>query len=238
MAPDVLSARWTDLAVVSYFCDPAVILDYLPAAAEVDLFDGQAVLSLVGFRFEQTKIAGLPVPLFGNFSQINLRFYVRAEFAGKLQPAVVFIKEICPFRLVEKAARLLYGENYLACPTKFAISADRTRSSFQARVNGGLQRIELCGSGTFSAPQPGSLDAFLLERYHGCCKLPDATNQFWIEHRPWRCRAAEAHIDFDFARVYGAPFGRALKAPCSVLQVDGSEVKVSRPQKIPLRPLR
>jgi hypothetical protein len=46
----------------------------LPKGVELDLFDGKAYISLVGFMFKDTKLFKLK-SWFGTFEEINLRFY-------------------------------------------------------------------------------------------------------------------------------------------------------------------
>jgi uncharacterized protein YqjF (DUF2071 family) len=55
--------------------DPAILIPFLPKGVELDLYEGVYV-SLVGFMFKKTKLFNVPIPHFGTFEEINLRFYV------------------------------------------------------------------------------------------------------------------------------------------------------------------
>src|ERR1044071_5926641 len=74
----LLRARWRDLVVVNYLVDPRIIAALAPRGTEPDLHEGRTFVSLVGFLFESTRLAGR-VPLWpcATFEEINLRFYVQ-----------------------------------------------------------------------------------------------------------------------------------------------------------------
>ncbi|XOV74786.1 MAG: DUF2071 domain-containing protein [Phycisphaerales bacterium] len=77
-----LRAEWRDLILANYAVDPALLASRLPPGLEPDLFEGDAVYSLVGFRFLKTRVLGVKWPGFVNFPEINLRFYVREPESG------------------------------------------------------------------------------------------------------------------------------------------------------------
>ena len=69
-----LSARWTNLAIITYAVAPARLERRLPPGCELDLRDGSAFVSLVAFDFLDTRVLGVRWPGFVNFPEINLRF--------------------------------------------------------------------------------------------------------------------------------------------------------------------
>src|ERR1700712_3111913 len=96
MARSFLEAEWNNLIMANYVIDPALLLPYLPDKTELDTFNGNVYVSLVGFMFEKTKMLGLRIPFHINFEEVNLRFYVRCNDNGEWKRGVVFIKEIVP----------------------------------------------------------------------------------------------------------------------------------------------
>src|SRR6185295_4739667 len=82
----------------------------------LDTFDGQTYVSLVGFKFDGTRLLGIPVPFHRDFEEVNLRFYVRREIGREVRRGVTFIKEIVPRWAIAKMARWCYNENYVALP--------------------------------------------------------------------------------------------------------------------------
>ena len=72
-----LSAEWRYLAMLNYAVDAALLGEFVPRGTELDRWNGQVLVSLVGFRFLKTKVRRVPIPLHSNFDEVNLRFYVR-----------------------------------------------------------------------------------------------------------------------------------------------------------------
>lgn len=152
-----LTARWANLAIVSYAVPPAMLTPYLPVAPdgstlEIDTRDDlgppgpgaqrtpSAFVSLVAFEFQRCRVLGVPWPGHTHFAEINLRFYVRtgghagARDARTPRPhtpahqrGVVFIREFVPRPLIAWTARKFYNEPYIAAPVTSRISQD-TRS--------------------------------------------------------------------------------------------------------------
>ena len=105
-----LTAEWNNLIMANYLIDPAILLPYLPANTELDLYNGECYVSLIGFMFQKTKILGLTVPFHVNFEEINLRFYVRVKDGDTWKRGAVFIKEIVPKFAITLVANTLYRE--------------------------------------------------------------------------------------------------------------------------------
>ena len=74
-----LRARWVHLVMLNWEIDPARLAPLVPRGTELDTHEGRHFVSLVGFRFENTRVLGVPVPFHRNFEEVNLRFYVRRE---------------------------------------------------------------------------------------------------------------------------------------------------------------
>ena len=110
-----LTAEWNNLIMANYLIDPAVLMPYLPANTELDLYNGECYVSLIGFMFEKTKILGLTVPFHVNFEEINLRFYVRVkmEILGNV---VLFLLKKLSQNLPLRLSQILCTEkNMLRC---------------------------------------------------------------------------------------------------------------------------
>src|SRR5262249_24004072 len=111
-----LTAAWRYLVMLNFEVEPSILRPFVPGGTEVDFCDGRTFVSMVGFRFENTRVVGVPVPWHRDFDEVNLRFYVRRWEQGAQRRGVVFIKEIVPRRLIAWAARTFYNENYVALP--------------------------------------------------------------------------------------------------------------------------
>src|SRR5689334_7558004 len=91
-----LTAEWRLLAMLQYEVDPALLRPLVPRGTELDQWNGCTLMSVVGFRFLDTRVLGAPIPLHTDFDEVNLRFYVRRRDVDGRRRAVVFIREIVP----------------------------------------------------------------------------------------------------------------------------------------------
>ena len=116
-----LKANWENIIMANYAIDPEILIPYLPKGVELDFYNGKAYVSLVGFMFKKTKLFNIPIPVFGTFEEINLRFYVQRKEDGITKRGVVFINETIPYRIVAWMANKLYNEHYTVVPTRHSI---------------------------------------------------------------------------------------------------------------------
>ena len=110
--PVFLTGEWRKLILVNYAVEPTILEKNLPAKTELDFWNGQTYISLVGFMFLRTKVLGLPAVFHREFPEVNLRFYVRRKVGGEWRRGVVFIKELVPKPVIALSANVLYGESY------------------------------------------------------------------------------------------------------------------------------
>ncbi len=224
-----LTAVWRDLAVLNFEVHPSLLAPHLPAGTELDLWKGNALVSLVGFQFLDTKVFGLPIPFHRNFEEVNLRFYVR----GALGRGVVFIREIAPRRAVAGVARLLYSERYVALPMEHAIERNggRLSVSYGWKQNGRRNFFAVEAEGEPALPVGGSPEEFIFEHYCGYTRMRGGGSRAYrVDHPAWRVwtvKAAECDVDGD--TLYGAGLGEVLRGPsCSAMLGEGSPVSVFR----------
>src|SRR5215813_10871788 len=123
-----LTAHWRYLAMLNFRVEPELLAPYLPAGTELDFFQGEPYLSVVGFLFYHTVVCGLPIPRHRNFEEVNLRFYVRkragAASTDVWRRGVVFIRELVPKPAIAITARVFYGEPYQALPMRSTVTED------------------------------------------------------------------------------------------------------------------
>src|SRR5688500_5673553 len=65
----LMSGKWSHLVHFNYEVEPSTLEPYLPAGAEIDLFNGKTWLSMVGMTFEDLTILGVEDPLHTKFEQ-------------------------------------------------------------------------------------------------------------------------------------------------------------------------
>jgi uncharacterized protein len=102
-----LRAEWRDLVMLNYEIDPDLLRSRIPAGTELDSWNGRTFVSIVGFRFLETRVLGVPIPFHRDFNELNLRFYVRRLAGDEWRRGVVFVKEVVPRRAIAWIARAL-----------------------------------------------------------------------------------------------------------------------------------
>ena len=227
-----LSAEWRDLVMLNYEVSPLLLQPYLPRGTELDSFEGKTFVSLVGFRFLNTKLFGiLPILFHTDFDEVNLRFYVRRHEPRTAKRGVVFIREIVPRRAIALVARLAYRENYVALPMKHknATNGTTVAADYQWKLNGQWCRLHAKAAQPSIQPAEGSLEQFTTEHYWGYAAQPGGgCKEYQVVHVPWQVwTAADAGVDGDCEPLYGAEFSRILnRQPDSAFIANGSPVQV------------
>jgi uncharacterized protein YqjF (DUF2071 family) len=230
-----LTAGWHNLAMLNFEVDPALVARYVPAGTEIDFFQGRTYLSVVGFRFLNTRLLGVPIPFHRDFDEVNLRCYVKRTVNGRTRRGVTFIRELVPKRMVALVANRVYNENYIHLPMRSRIvlpqNGSAGRTTYEWRHGAIWHRLSADIAGEPIHPAPGSEPEFITEHYWGYTRQRDGgTLEYQVEHPPWRVwTAVNAHFECDVAALYGSEFAPCLrKPPTSAFVADGSEVIVRR----------
>ena len=219
--------------MLNYVVDPAILAAHVPCGTELDLWQGEALVSMVGFRFLQTRLLGVPVPFHRDFEEVNLRFYVRRCVDGEWRRGVTFIRELVPRRAIAWTARAIYNEPYLALPMRHRIADGEFEFSW--KFAGAWHRLGAAVCGEPEPMAPGSEAEFIFEHYWGYTRQRDGgTVEYAVEHPRWRAWTAErSWIECDVGALYGAPFVAPLSgAPRSAFVAEGSPVTVRRAVRI------
>lgn len=231
-----LTAEWRYLAMLNFEAPPSLLRPLVPRGTELDAFGGSTLVSVVGFRFLQTRVLGVAVPLHRDFDEVNLRFYVRRRDSNRAwRRGVVFVRELVPRRAIALVARWCYNEPYTAVPMRHELDLARAEQGAPGRARyawqwaGQWHHLEVRTGGRPSVPPPDSEAAFITEHYWGYTAQRDGgCKEYEVRHQPWRVwRAAECSLDCDAATLYGPGFAECLAAaPRSAFLAEGSAVTV------------
>ena len=226
-----MNARWENLIMANYAIDPEILKPYIPNGVELDLFEGKAFVSLVGFLFRKSRIFGIPIPLLGSFEEINLRFYVKRKEGNQYKRGVVFINETVPYKPVAWLANKLYKEHYIAIPTKHRIAVNQNEKEveFQWKTPYQWNTIRVKASIFSGEMERGSLQEFIFEHYFGYTKISETVSQeYKINHPRWQVNEIkEYHIDCNFKEMYGDAFAKLENMePEKVFIAEGSDISV------------
>jgi uncharacterized protein YqjF (DUF2071 family) len=237
MKSDFLTAAWRKLLIINYSVDPAILEPYLPYKTELDLWKDKCYVSLVGFRFLNTRVRGIPIPFHRDFEEINLRFYVRYKERMDWKRGVTFIKEIVPRPAITFVANTLYREKYVSLKTAYEWSEEANAISvaYRWKHEGDWDYIQVKAGSTRQDIQAGSEEEFITEHYWGYTKISDRlTSEYEVVHPRWTVYPVLHHqLSVRFAALYGAEFGFLNNSlPDSVMLAEGSDIAVRASGKI------
>jgi uncharacterized protein YqjF (DUF2071 family) len=231
-----LSAQWRNLVMLNWQVEPALLSRNIPAGTELDYYEGQTFVSLVGFQFLKTRLIGIPVPFHRDFEELNLRFYVRRE-EKELKRGVAFLSEIVPKRAIAATARRFYNENYMAMKMDHQLHSTGELRSFEYRWQTAQRwnRLKANASGDPKGLVAGSIEEFIAEHYWGYSEQKDgSTFEYRVRHDPWRVwQADEIEFDCDLTALHCKAFAGVLAGPPdSAFIAEGSPVTVSFPKRL------
>ena len=227
-----LTARWESLVLLNYRCPPGLLIPFVPKGTELDSWRGTN-LSLVGFRFVDTRVAGIPIPGHRTFEEVNLRFYVRRDRPDGVRRGVVFIRELVPKRLIAFVARAVYNEPYLALPMSHAVELEPSAggsATYSWRHRDVPHSLSARVEGPASPLRPGTEAEFITEHYWGYNRQRGGrTLEYRVDHPPWlvwECNDAQYSAPPE-STLYGPDFSAVLASPpASAFVAVGSEVEV------------
>lgn len=189
--PWALQMRWHDLLFLHWPVEPAVLRPHIPDRLELDTFEGSAWLGVVPFRMSGVRPRFAPaVPGISAFPEINLRTYVTA--GGRA--GVWFFSLDVTSCLAVLLARGAFHLPYFRARMDVQHDGDLIRySSVRADSGAGSEFVgEYRGRGDVFRSEPGSLDAWLTERY--CLYSANRRGKVFrgeIHHEPWPLERAE-----------------------------------------------
>jgi len=230
-------AEWKKLAIANYSVDPKILLPYLPYKTELDVWNNIHYVSLVGFRFINTKLRGIPIPFHRNFEEVNLRFYVRYKEASGWRRGVTFIREIVPKRALSFIANTVYKEKYVTMPTRheWEITQELIKVTYSWKCCNAWNSFSLTADPNPLEILPNSEEEFITEHYWGYTPINDMRcSEYGVEHPRWKTyNVRQYRIDVDFGKVYHPNLSfLTFQKPDSVMLAEGSEVVVRSMQSI------
>ena len=187
--PWMIEQSWLDVLFAHYALPLDAVRARVPAALELDTYDGRAWVSVVAFRIDPFRTRGVPYET--QFPELNLRTYVQVD--GK--PGVYFFSLDASNRAAVLGARMLFRLNYYHAAISITENGmidftsrrlDLPRAEFNARYR---------AAGDTLTSITGSLDHWLVERY--CLYAIRGRRRVFrvdIHHLPWVLQPSEAEL--------------------------------------------
>jgi uncharacterized protein YqjF (DUF2071 family) len=195
-APWLMTQTWHDLLFAHWPIDAGQLRSKVPAAFDLDLFEGQAWLAVVPFRMSNVAPRGVPsLPWISAFPELNLRTYVRVGERG----GVYFFSLDATNPLAVAVARSLVHLPYFTAGME-CVEQDGWIRYRSRRTASNAPPAEFAGryrsaSPPF-APVAGTLEHFLTERY--CLFTTGRRGRPYtldIHHPPWPLQLAMAEFE-------------------------------------------
>lgn len=217
--------------MANYVVPKELLSSYVPYKTELDFYQGETFVSLVGFMFLNTRLRGFSIPYHINFEEVNLRFYVKYNEKGKWKRGTVFIKEIVPKPAISFIANSLFKEKYTTMKMKhFHIEKDdMIETCYEWKYKNRWNKLSASCHKKSQSMRINSMEEFIAEHYWGFTKYNgNKTYEYEVMHPRWEIfKVSDYTIDCDFEGIYGSEFSFLEKTkPSSVFMAKGSEVRI------------
>lgn len=222
----VMRQQWLDLAYVHWRYEPSVVQALLPPELEVDTFDGAAWVGLIPFSMRRIGLPrGPAVPYLGNFSEVNVRTYVRRRGARGVWFFSLDVDRLIPAAV----ARITYNLPYCWGSTRHERRGETlltvVRRRWPERVSGSSLEVRMGGP-----VAADDLDVFLTARWGLFSKRRRGVRYAPVDHEPWPLRAGEL-VQGDLTLVQAAGLPAPVGEPhvrCS----HGVSVRIGAPRRL------
>jgi hypothetical protein len=187
----------------------------VPAELELDTYEGNCYVGVVPFAMRKVRPRYFPsMPMLSNFLELNLRTYVKtphtleSDFTAVTSPndkqpgggGVYFFSLDCNNALAVELGCKVYQLPYYNALMKLAVK-DEWRHYQSVRLHAGQEQLGFKASyrpiGPITYSQPGSLEAFLTERYCLLLTHEGTIRRGDVHHKPWPLQPAEAKIEIN-----------------------------------------
>jgi len=157
---------------------------------ELETFDGGAWLGITPLLVVGLRLRGLPpLPGVSSFPEVGARTYVTRN--GR--PGLWYFALEAGSTLAVEAAKRVYRLPYVRAQMRYVHVEDRVH--LESARAGAAFSADYGGEGEVFAAAPGSLEAFLTERYCIYTENGGRVYRAELHHRPWRLQRGVADID-------------------------------------------
>ena len=192
--------RWNDLLFAHWPVRPEMLQARLPEGLVVDCHDGWAWLGVIPFTMDRVRVRAVGelapgIPGVSAFPELNVRTYVRSQRTGLA--GIYFFSLDAGSMFAVLGARVLFHLPYVWARMEARRLVDGSlhyRSERRLGRHKGAYAATYRPLGAMEASAPGSIEAFVTERY---CLFTAFRGRLLvgdIHHVPWSLEHAEAEF--------------------------------------------
>jgi Uncharacterized conserved protein len=217
-----LFADWERILFLHFAIAPELLRPLIPPPLELDLYEGQAYLSLVAVTMRNFRPGPLSFTWAFRLIRCQRFLNVRTYVHHRGEPGAFFLwgwlsrplpLPLPTFDLPCAFAKIDYQHDYESGTLRGDVKAGDCDFSYRAAID---------PQGTFHPCNPGSLSEFAMERYSGFFARGNRARMFRAWHLPWLQASADVSINenrllttkfswFKEARLVGADFAPGFK---------------------------
>jgi len=187
--PPAVHMHWADIAFAHWPVPVEAMRRLVPSELEVDVHDGHAWVGLIPFTMKDCSFRGVPpLPGLDTFLECNVRTYVHHRGV----PGVWFFSLDAASRLAVIGGRVVWGLNYRLARFHRSVEGDGIKYRLDRNKGDGSGRLDWTPGTPLPPHPPGSLEHFLVERYHLFARRRGRLIRGRVDHAPWPLRSATA----------------------------------------------
>ena len=237
----LFTAEWRELVLLNFEIDPKILLPRVPPGTELDFYNENTFVSLVGRICLNAQVYGIPVTLLKQFEEVHLRFYVKRQMEDEVRRGVCLIRNIVPTRAAAMLLGWLFRENFDRMQMRHQSSGfdiadpgSLPDAEYRWKVGEDWNRVRVKARSRRRGMKTESKEQFILDHHHAYIGRGDKTLEYFVSRPPWLIwDAASGNFDCDVEGLFGKEFRRPLNhRPASVFLARGSEINIHRPTVI------
>jgi hypothetical protein len=183
--PHVYYQEWAQAIFLHYKADASELQKLIPSFVTLDLFEGDAYVSLVAFTVRNAKAVIVPsfAPI-SDFHEVNLRTYV----TDGSRPGIFFLS-----MEASKFSSAFLSRAITGLPYEFSSISRKngTPHEYHSYHKKRGFHLDMMYTPSEVIPNPSALDKWLVERYCVYMHLKRLAYRYDVHHLPWQLQNLE-----------------------------------------------
>jgi uncharacterized protein YqjF (DUF2071 family) len=222
---NVGTQKWRKLLFLHWAVPVEKMRAVVPAELELDLWEGEAFVGIIPFAMHEVRPRLIPRALGFDFLETNLRTYVLKDGV----PGIYFFSLEAESRLAVAAARATFGLPYFHA--RMSMIEEDGVVDYQTDRGAARHHVRYRIGESVGPAEAGTLDHFLVERYHLFVVKNGKTRRAQVYHRPYPIQRAEVlAVEDTLCEAAGLPSVRG--EPRFVHYAGGVDVEVFAPRAV------